>query len=174
MVIVSLQAQHPGLFQKWKHPVRIRPEGAEIAEAECAVYISSRDVRKRCLERAPVTVDAADQCEPHHRASGAAAMSGPSICALTLPQIVPYRQHVTHVWCRSSYELSAASSVVPSRASGCSTSKGHTHTPRSVIRREFEHISRSRSKPSSMAVVTHSSRCRPGMRVNSRPSGNAG
>src|SRR5881227_995649 len=150
MVIISLQAQHARLLQDWKHPVRIRSESAEVAEAECGVYLPPRDVRERRLQGAPVAVDAADQREPLHRASGAPARSGPSMCPLTFPQIVPYRQHVTHAWCRSSYELAASSSVVPSRASGCSTSNGHTHTPRSVTRREFEHISRSRSKPSSM------------------------
>src|SRR5262249_41892202 len=117
VVIISLHAQHARLLQKRKHAVRIRSKGAEIAEAEGAVYLSARDVRERRLERAPVTVDAADQREAHHRVSGAAAMSGPSMCPLTFPQNVPYRQHVTHVWCRSSYELTASSSVVPSRAS---------------------------------------------------------
>src|SRR5262249_50676606 len=157
IVIISLQTQHARLLQQRKHPVRIRSEGAEITETECGVHLSPRDVRERGLERTPVTVDTAYQREPRHRPSGAAAMPGRSMSALTLPQMAPYRQQVTQVWCRSWYELAASAIVVPSRASGWSTSSGHTQTPRSVTRREFEHISRSWSKPSSIAVVTHSS-----------------
>src|SRR5579875_2778219 len=68
------------------------------------------------------------------------------------------------------YSGTAFSSESPRRASGFSTSSGHTHTPRSVTMREFEHISRSRSKPLSISSVRKAaSSASSGDRSSSRP-----